>query len=81
LLQWSDRVRWRRCARRLALQIGNRAADRVHLPLDLFFAGAALGNQLIEPAVEFGDDRDQLARRLRLAPVAGLRFRHSGWRP
>ena len=51
-------------------QIGNRAADRVHLPLDLFFAGAALGNQLIEPAVELGDERDQLARRLRLALVA-----------
>jgi len=70
LLQWSDRVRWRRCARRLALQIGDRAADRVDLPLDLFFAGAALGNQLIEPAIELGDDRDQLARRLRLALVA-----------
>ena len=70
LLQRSRGFRWRQCTRRLALQIGDCAANRVHLLLDLLFAGAALGDQLIEPAVELGDDRDQLARGLRLALVA-----------
>ena len=73
LLQRSGGFRWRQCTRRLALQIGDCAADRVHLLLDLLFAGAALGDQLIEPAVELGDDRDQLARGLRLALVALFR--------
>src|SRR5262249_31414610 len=51
----------------LAIEVCDGAPDRIHPVLDLRLCRAALGNQLIEPAIELGHGFDQLARRLLIA--------------
>ena len=61
-------------ARLFAAGVGDRAVDRAHPSLDLAGRGTLLHDQLVEPAVELGDDVGQLARRLVLQAGRALRI-------